>query len=227
MVLPPLPGGNGSGATGINAAGEVVGVSLAGDEITAVIWDRDGIPRVLSPLPGTSETVAWAINNRGLAVGWSGERAVIWSRDGIPRALAPPEGHDSSGYYFTASGINWRGEVVGTSEDAEGYLTAVIWDRDGEPRALELPLLEPYPGEFAIYDAFGLGIDPTGEVVGYNMAGFAMLWDRSGTLMTLPSLESGGASQAFAINNRGEIAGYSERYDDELGINTYWAVVWR
>jgi uncharacterized membrane protein len=227
VALPPLPGGDSSLANGINAAGEVVGISVANGKWTAVIWDRDGIPRALAPLPGASGSSGKAINNRGMVAGLSGNRAVVWSRDGTPRALAVLEGIYGYDYNLEVNGINWRGEVVGSGENVEGYLTAVIWDRDGKPRDLELPLIEAYPGEFEIVDTFGLGIDPTGEVVGYSPYGYATLWDRSGTVMILPPLESDETSRALAINNRGEIAGLSQGYDEALSQHTFTAVVWR
>ncbi len=51
-ALPPLPDGQASGAVAINARGEVAGDSasfLTGNDVTsAVIWDRDGVPKGLA-----------------------------------------------------------------------------------------------------------------------------------------------------------------------------------
>jgi uncharacterized membrane protein len=219
---------DGSRADGINAAGEVVGTSTANGERTAVIWDRDGLPRALAPLPGYSASLGKAINNRGMVAGLSfgpgGTRAVIWSRDGTPRALLPLDNQVD----VEVGGINWRGEVVGTVYIADHAEAAVIWDRDGEPRVLEAPVYEYQPGEIWILPAYAFGIDPTREVVGYNSGTqHAALWDRSGTLMDLPPLEGNDLGHAFAINNRGEVAGLSGGYDEALGHDTFTAVVWR
>jgi uncharacterized membrane protein len=220
MALPPLPGGDSSRANGINAAGEVVGTSMANGKRTAVIWDRDGIPRVLAPLPGDSESLGKAINNQGMAAGLSlgpgGTRAVVWSRDGTPRELLSLDGDDGG----EAWGINWRGEVAGNSTYDDHMSTAVLWDRNGEPRALEAPVYEDQNGEPVVYNTYAFAIDPTREAVGFADVG-AALWDRSGTLMILPPLEGDTDTEAFAINNRGEVAGFSG------GQATLTAVVWR
>jgi uncharacterized membrane protein len=229
MALPPLPGGDGSRADGINAAGEVVGTSTASGGGTAVIWDRAGLPRILAPLPGDSASLGKAINNRGMAAGLSfgpgGTRAVIWSRDGTPRALLPLD--DQVG--VDVRGINGRGDVVGTIFVAYKSEAAVIWERDSAPLLLEASIYEDLPGEHPVdFPSYANGIDSTREVVGYDGGeGHAVLWDRSGTLINLPPLESGEISYAFAINKRGEVAGVSNLYDGVPGFETDRAVVWR
>jgi uncharacterized membrane protein len=224
-ALPPLPGGDGSRAYGINVAGEVVGTSAVNGKWTAVIWDRAGFPRILAPLPGDSSSRGRAINNRGMAAGMSGGRAVIWSRDGTPRVLLPLE--DQVG--VEVWGINWRGDVVGTIIVAYKSEAAVIWERDSAPRLLEASIYEDLPYEHPVdYPSYARGIDSTREVVGYDGGeGNAALWDRSGTLISLPPLEGGWYSYAFAINRRGEVAGASSLYDGVPGFETEMAVVWR
>ncbi len=96
-----------------------------------VLWDRQGTPTALSPLPGNTRSVAHGINVRGEVVGWSGTNliqnsAVTWDRQGTPTALSPLPGDSSSQAYA----INARSEVVGNSRGNAGS-TAVIWDQHG------------------------------------------------------------------------------------------------
>jgi uncharacterized membrane protein len=89
--LPPLAGDLESMAYGVNGAGEVVGNSCRSfcflwdpesESRTAVVWDRDGIPAPLPPLPGGSWSEAAGINAPGEIVGFSigseGFTAVVW-----------------------------------------------------------------------------------------------------------------------------------------------------
>ena len=87
--LPPLVGDRASTATGINGDGEVVGNScpsacLDWDPVSraAVVWDRDGIPAPLAPLPGGFWSEAAGVNAPGEIVGFGigseGFTAVVW-----------------------------------------------------------------------------------------------------------------------------------------------------
>ena len=95
MILQPLPtGSRGSrvherfvGGGGINNRGTAVGWSKAQNSIdTAVVWNDDGIPTALPPLPGELESFAYGINDAGQIVGTSQSsqggvfraRATIW-----------------------------------------------------------------------------------------------------------------------------------------------------
>ena len=75
------------GGGGINNRGTAVGWSKAQNSIdTAVVWDDDGIPTALPPLPGELESFAYGINDAGQIVGTSQSsqggvfraRATIW-----------------------------------------------------------------------------------------------------------------------------------------------------
>ena len=74
-----------------------------------------------------------AVNARGDVVGTSrdfvafvapSETAVIWDRAGNPTALPPLPGDTES----FATGVNDRGDVVGTTSAGSFMNTAVIWD---------------------------------------------------------------------------------------------------
>ena len=124
-----------SSPRGINPRGEVVGNSFTGGNSfpgtfnTAVLWDRDGNPTLLPPLPGDFSGDATSINPRGDVVGTSFGNifrpitAVLWDRDGSSTPLLPLPGDRNS----EAHGINPRGDVVGVSIPFVGRRTAVVW----------------------------------------------------------------------------------------------------
>jgi len=215
--LAPLPGDVASFGRGINKAGLVAGTSVDADgRKTAVIWDRAGQPRVL---PGGSEAVG--VNNAGEAVG----DLMVWDGDGVRRDLTVPAG--SCIDEAASESITWRGETAGTAATAEGYCTAVRWSPAGEPELLEVPYLETKPGVFEFFDAMGHGIEASGEVVGETAYGVGGVWDRSGDFIPLPTPDGSFANGAFAINIRGEIAGYSIGPGLISGDHTWLPVVWR
>jgi probable HAF family extracellular repeat protein len=125
--LGTLPGGRNSRAQGVNATGEIVGFSEAGDGASRAFLVTGGGPTMqdMGTLPGSSGSVAYAISDSGTAVGAAtgGEgsadtRAVLWLRSpGEPggRAvdlndcIAP----DSGWTLETARAINGHGWIVG------------------------------------------------------------------------------------------------------------------
>ena len=204
IALSPLEGDVGGVAFAINDRGEAAGVSdVAGTGTRAVIWDRNGIPRELSPLGDTRISQAEAINNRGQAAGWSyngrGFAPVVWDPDGAPTALTLLAGTDDG----LAFSINSSGEVAGRS--GEG----VVWDRKGTPRALP-----PLDGGFHT-DAHA--INSRGEVAGWSFGPSpslsgenifsAVVWDSKRTPMALGFPDDANNCFAFAINDRGQVAG--------------------
>jgi uncharacterized membrane protein len=176
---PPLPGDTDSRAFGINNHGQAVGESLRRGDLNeglvstaAVLWDRKGRPKALPPLPGDTESQAFAINAQGKVVGFGTLRnsdgitftAIVWDRKARPKELPPLPGDTDS----IAFGVNARGEVVGESllRDASGNITrttGVLWDQKRRPK--ELP---PQPGDT---DSSASAINNRGEVVGTSREG--------------------------------------------------------
>jgi probable HAF family extracellular repeat protein len=131
--LGTLPGHASSAARAINAAGQVVGESLAGPlQSRAVLW-HNGRTQDLGSLPGDAFSQANGINAGGHVVGWSRSanesvsRAVLWQGNGTTdlNSLLP----DNSGWVLTsASGINDDGQIVGVGLH-DGRQRAFLLDR--------------------------------------------------------------------------------------------------
>jgi probable HAF family extracellular repeat protein len=130
--LGDLPGGaDYSYATGINAAGQVVGYSQSSTGIRAFLWDS-GTMQDLGDLPGgTDNSQATGINAAGQVVGHSqtagGLRAFLWnSADGMQNLndlLAP----SSAGWTISqVRAINDQGQIVGFGISPSGISRAVL-----------------------------------------------------------------------------------------------------
>lgn len=120
-----------SAATGINARGEVVGVSENGSGAgRGFIW-RGGVMTELAALGDFA--AARGISDSGLIVGEgftsSGLRALLWGRDGEIRTLPGLPGSDFSVSYA----VNNRGDVAGASFSGTGF-HAVRWSASGSCR---------------------------------------------------------------------------------------------
>lgn len=191
--LPTLGGTNGFGAD-INNRGQAVGWaetavfdgSCTGAQklgFKAVLWEpKKGTRRALEPLTGHSASAATAINERGQAVGISGEcdqsvgrksaiNAVMWDQNGVPAPL-PDLGGD---YWHTPMALNDRGEVVGFGNPPLGNfngdsLRAFYWSQATGIKDL---------GRIAGFlSSQALGINGRGEVVGVSCGVIcrALLW---------------------------------------------------
>jgi probable HAF family extracellular repeat protein len=162
-------------AFGVNARGQVVGVSSETGSYGAVLW-QDGQFVELEPLPGDEESEAFGINDRGQIVGRSGSHGVLW-QDGTAMELGALPGDDAA----WARDINARGQVVGYSARWNGTdveVHPVLW-QDG--RVIGLGLL---PGHVC---SEALGINDRGQVVGVSRPtcnGYglhAVLWTVAGS----------------------------------------------
>jgi uncharacterized membrane protein len=243
-TLPTLGGTHGF-ATGVNNRGQVVGwaetkredPTCTDDQVLqflAVRWDGYGArTTVLRPLAPDSTSAATAINDRGRAVGISGDcgfavggfsarNPVVWDH-GVPRRLP-----DLGGVAWdTPMSLNRAGDVVGflNRSEADGIAfrpLPVWWTRHGRLRQLGLP---------AGY-AFGqaLGINARRQIVGVaipagadgrpdSSRGVAVLWSK-GVPQVLEDLvpdDRYTLITAGDINNRGQVTG--EALDTVTGKN--------
>jgi uncharacterized membrane protein len=249
----PLPDGApgvlGSRAWGINDLGDIVGTRFFHVESDfappwamrprATLWRRDGAVIDLGAVNPTGGSEAFAINNRGQAVGVSGvgayldgtslSRHPVMFAGGLVTDLGVPSGCVSG----AAFAINDRGQVAGmvcgliSAEGVGGLGHAVVWDA-GVRTAL--------PEPSGAFGSIARGINEAGDVVGSVEVGSAgwdpyyeyvaenlmqknsccgthelpVLW-RGGAVTTLPLLP--GTYQlggaANDVNNRGEVVGHT------------------
>jgi probable HAF family extracellular repeat protein len=164
------------------------------------------------PLPGGLDSAA-RLNDHGQIAGSADGVAALWDgRAVVPIGVAGP-----ADTYSYVTGLNDRGDVVGTSGSLGGGTTAFVWSA-GVVRAL------PDLGS----DAGASGINDAGQVVGYVWDGtgtqHAALWQPDGTLALLGALgDGGGHSLATAVDDGGDAVGYSYA---SSGGGTVRAVRW-
>jgi probable HAF family extracellular repeat protein len=190
---------------------------------------------------GNSWTQYGGINDRGEAVGFSetadrdpnGEDICgfgthlacvpfLW-RDGHMSALPTLGGNNGQ-----ASAINNRGEVVGFAED--GAVDPTCPD-DKTNNRIELPALwergkaEALPLVGNDLGGFPQGINDEGQAVGYTgncgAATHAVMW-KDKTAFQLNDLGGAGSNAAYAINNRGQIAGQVGTGDGAIFYGAVW-----
>lgn len=205
-----LSGGVTSSANGINASGQVVGISdviVSGvSQRHGFIWDATHGMQDLGSLGGLSS--ARRINEVGQVVGYyigsaGKQNSYIWDRNTGMQALRITGGGNR------ANGLNDHGEVVGQSKDGFG---AFAWNAGSG--LIGLPALVTGERIYA-YD-----INNAGQIVGYGGGGSrmgdrAVIWnfnpDGSVTatdLNTIVPVDGWVLGAATAINEKGEITGF-------------------
>lgn len=199
-TLSPLSGGYRSDAVAINNLGQVVGTSeLYCDACTpststrATFWGGGTATQV--PLPGGENTYATDINDSGYVVGWTSTTytvhndAFLWNSGTAGAAT-----YLNTIYYDnSASSINNLGQVAGGGSNPNSSGSAVVWNG---------PAGTIYLGNSS--DA--KDINDLGQLAG-NMNGQPTLWNGT-TATTLGTLD-GGYGVTEAINNSGQVAGWS------------------
>ena len=229
-ILPhftPSFGLNG-GATGVNAAGTVVGglyYSFSSEfkhYTHAVVW-KDGAIHDLGALPGDPHSFGEAINDAGVVVGTSGwlfaflapDRAFRW-QDGVMEQLPGLPGAVDA----DAKDINEAGVIVGASGDFGSFFqptaSAVYWDGGG-PITLPLP-----PGAAS---ARASKINDHGVIVGGAGTTIPVVFDftfapvrwQGGEAEWLPLLPGDNFGWVYDINNDGVIVGTSGLADLQSG----------
>jgi len=202
--------------TGINARGDVVGNSSAGENTIGWAWIRHRIIR-LQGLHGLTANPA-AISNRGVIVGAldtteglpdeggstpggsENEQAAVWrSAAGPPQKLAPLPG-DQGGNAFA---VDRHGRVGGVSEGVR--FRPVIWDRAGRPHAL--PGLG---GGYAAVRAFGPRGLAVGDAVAVDGKDHPVEWDAAGRITDLGLPPGSRTAQATAVLPGGVVVGTAQ-----------------
>jgi uncharacterized membrane protein len=187
-----LPGSRDSEAVGINNAGQAVGWSLIGNEYFATEWTGGA---VIDLGPGK----ALGINNAGQIVGWGLGGAIEWS-GGAAIHLGPGQ----------ATGINNTGQVVGFTSYVHGGLFPAEWSGGAVINLGDLPgSTESLPQ--SINDAGQVvGVSYYDYYVGSNEYSDAVATEWSGgVVIALGGLPGTIESNAFGINNAGQVVGFS------------------
>jgi probable HAF family extracellular repeat protein len=216
MSALPTVGGNNGQASAINYRGEVAGyaettVTDSGCppyKITsAVLWEK-GKALALPTVGGDLDGVAFGINDKGQAVGYSGTclaatHAVVW-KNNTAFVLQDLGGTKSNIAYV----INNRGQMAGKVRSADDTTyVAALWQPDGT-----LTNLGILPGDYA---AFATGINNRGQVVGNNFDSsfnwsHGFIW-QNGVMTDLNTLIPADSNlfiiSASNINERGQISG--------------------
>ena len=204
--LGSLPGSNGSAALGINENGVIVGASENGStdpatgfpEFDAVLWERGG-RLVHLPNFGGSQSQATMINNQGLVAGVA--------------ANTIPDPYASGLVSCIPLNCGW---TVTTQQ------RAVVWE-NGKIHDL---------GTLGGNDAVAYLVNEPGEVAGVSYTNtipnittgvptqHAFLWQR-GRMLDIGSL-GGTVSAVAALNNQGQVAGYSTLAGDQIFHSFLW-----
>jgi probable HAF family extracellular repeat protein len=212
--------GESSVAFAINDAGQEVGLAWPVDtRLTApvgraVLWEGRGMTDIGALLDQWGSG-AQGINERGEIVGWvvthDGDRlGFVWS----PAGFALLEVRDSS--CSSASGINDAGEIAGWADDAnvDGARHAILWS-DGVP----VDLGGIMPGETAPGWAIAHDVNTQGSIVGALDNGgdglVAVIWPKAGVAARELGSLGGTNSEAYAINDTGQVVGWSLTRDGE------------
>lgn len=225
--LGTLPGGNISGAIGLNDSDEVVGYSntsanpLQMYNFIAFEWTSTGGMVNLGTLSGGNSSCAFNVNSTGVIAGDSfvnstAVDATSWTGNKIKNL-----GALSKGIFTAALAINDNSEIVG--ESVFGYGPPFTshgfkWTSAGGMK--DLGTLSG--GNTSIAN----GINSSGIVVGQSNAGsflywHAVKWDASGKITDLGTLPGGNYSIAFGINDSSQIVGYGN-----IANNAAHALIW-
>src|SRR5580700_8710716 len=220
-ALPTLGGNNGQ-ASAINNRGEVVGFAEDGavdstcpagttnNRIAlSALWEN-GKAQALPLVGNDSDGFAFGINDRGQAVGYSGNctaatHAVMW-QDKTAFVLQDLGGAGSNFAYV----ISNRGQIAGQIGTADGTtFHAGAWLNGADGAVTDLGVL---PEDFA---AFATGINNRGQVVGNNFDSsfnwsHGFIW-QNGVMTDINTLIPADSNlfviSASNINERGQISG--------------------
>jgi probable HAF family extracellular repeat protein len=188
---------------GLNNSGRIVSGVVVDDTYYPAIYNRqNGQITTLGSLGSTSgfTGVATAINDFGVTVGISylssGIRHGFVYRNGAMSDLG------SLGGYSGALGINRGGTAVGFSSDSpDGFQRAVIWANNSI-----LDISNGFESQARAINDFGQVVGETTTLTGTQEA---FRWS-NGTSENLGTLTPGRSSEAFSINNEGNIVGTAE-----------------
>lgn len=228
---------------GLNNVGQSVGYSNG----FPVIWSSSGAVSALPRLSGAAFSSALAINDAGTIVGYSGESAVAWV--GGKAISLPVLASTTYPYTALAMSINQAGQIVGGIDGR-----AVLWNSPtatpillGNNYAMDVNSSGTAVGAHTIWqngqESYLAGltsyyhgtnntaysINDAGVIVGTEF-GAAVKWvDPKKPIQLNPLATPPGSirdSEAWSINNLGQVVGYSGWYNQSTGSTTKYAVIW-
>ena len=176
--LPLFEDDTSGAATAINDNGQIVGISGICDQAVgrhtakhAVLWENGGVTDIYPDAPAPWWNTPTAINQHGDVVGFAGDPAFVegevlhafmWTREDGIRPLKPLKGRTPKHVDSEAYGINERGQVVGTSCDADLIdCRAVIWEHGAYPTDLN-----DFKGDYSAVLSSAKDINNKGEITG-------------------------------------------------------------
>jgi uncharacterized membrane protein len=193
---------------GINGSGQVVAFNTLSSSQYGWLWPTYGSThQLLSPLPGTTSSAAYAINDSGRIVGISfpNNTPTYWEASDPATPYALPIGSADVG---NANNISPSGIICG-SVRIGGVFYGALWT----PPGYALTVL---PG----YNSICYGVNDAGVAVGES-GGHACVWE-GGLLTFLPEPVDAPNSYAGEINADGWIVGQVA----DANYN-YHATLWR
>lgn len=224
MIALPTVGGNNGQASAINNSGQVAGYAENGIADSTcpqgvenfmvdlpVMWDK-GIAMALPTINGDPDGVAFGINNRSQAVGYSGtctaaNYAVVWENGAATKL---PDLGDPGAIAYA---INSHNQVVGQAVNSDGTALAAIWQNHTVAALGGL-----LPGDVA---SFATSINNRGQAVGSSFDSRAnwshgLLW-QNGMMIDLNTVFPASSNlyvvSASNINESGQIAGMAVEMD--------------
>ncbi|HEX6574874.1 MAG TPA: hypothetical protein VF042_07860, partial [Gemmatimonadaceae bacterium] len=208
-LIDPLPNGTGCFVSNMSSDGRaIVGTC---NNTFAVVW-LNGARITLGTGSGSG------VNSRFQAVGTNGSpsRAVLWNFATLP--VTETDLGTLGGSYAVATNINDAGQVTGWSENADLVSHAFLWS----PRKASMIDLAPGSpitgGGYAVNDAGKVAGDmfPSTQHGGY--------YDGGRKVVDLGVLPGYASSFARALNNKGQVVGWSTTFSFSQTRATMWTV---
>jgi len=217
----PLRGTQAGGATGVNAARQVVGDG----PLDAFLWTEAGGIDDLGNLGGGTSYAA-AINAAGVVVGASQTanqvlHAFVWNQGSGMQDLMNLARKTCPTCDSQALGVNNNGVIVGAvaGDDGGAYPWAFVYKNGNVVNLGDLG------GSGKLRGSVAFGINESGQVVGeaWTPTGtrHPFLWTRTGGMQDLGILANANECYAFGVNDSAQVVGYCLMLD-----GTVRAFIW-